>query len=51
MTTGVPNDNDEAVIGGTFVAWQIEHMERAAVPSDTRVLDVILARLSTTRLL
>ena len=45
---GVRNDIDEAVIGHTFAAWQIEHMQRAAVPSDTRTLEVILARLSTT---
>jgi SAM-dependent methyltransferase len=46
---GVRNDIDESVIGHTFAAWQIEHMQRAAVPSDTRTLKVILARLSTTR--
>ena len=45
---GVRNDIDEAVIGHTFAAWQIEHMQRAAVPGDTRTLEVILARLSTT---
>jgi len=44
----VRNDIDEAVIGHTFAAWQIEHMQRAAVPSDTRTLEVILARMSTT---
>jgi len=27
--------------------WQIERMERAEVPSDTRMLDVLLARLAT----
>jgi SAM-dependent methyltransferase len=45
---GVRNDIDETVIGRTFAAWQIEDMQRAAVPSDTRTLEVILARLSTT---
>jgi SAM-dependent methyltransferase len=44
---GVRNDIDETVIGRTFAAWQIEDMQRAAVPSDTRRLEVILARLST----
>jgi hypothetical protein len=29
-----------------FAAWTIEHMERAAVPSGTRMLKVIVARLS-----
>ena len=43
---GVRNDIDEAVIAATFAAWEIEHMERAAVPSDTRLLEVIVARLS-----
>jgi hypothetical protein len=37
---------DEAVIGRTFGRWRVEHMERAAVPSDTRMLEVIVARLS-----
>jgi SAM-dependent methyltransferase len=45
---GVRNDIDEAVIRGAFAAWQIEHIYRAAVPGDTRTLEVILARLSTT---
>ena len=27
--------------------WQIERMGRAEVPSDTRMLDVLLARLAT----
>jgi SAM-dependent methyltransferase len=44
---GVRNDIDEAVIGGTFAAWRIEDMRRTAVPSDTRMLQVLLARLST----
>jgi SAM-dependent methyltransferase len=47
-SAGVRNDIDETVIGRTFAAWQIEDMQRAAVPSDTRTLEVILARLSTT---
>jgi hypothetical protein len=29
----------------TFATWRIEHLERAAVPSDTRLLDVLLVRL------
>ncbi len=44
---GVRNDIDETVIAATFAAWTIEHMERAAVPSDTRMLEMIVARLST----
>ena len=44
---GVRNDIDETVIGNTFAAWRIENLQRATVPSDTRMLDVILASLST----
>jgi hypothetical protein len=43
----VRNDIDEAVIGNTFAAWRIENLQRATVPSDTRILEVILASLST----
>lgn len=46
---GVRNDIDEAVIGAAFAAWDIEAMERTEVPSDTRMLEVMLVRLSTTR--
>lgn len=44
---GVRNDINEAVIHSTFSAWQIEHMAYAAVPSDTRLLDVLLVRLAS----
>jgi SAM-dependent methyltransferase len=44
---GVRNDIDEAVISGTFADWSIEAMERAAVPSDTRQLDVLVVRLTS----
>jgi SAM-dependent methyltransferase len=43
---GVRNDLDEQVIAAAFAGWTIENTERAAVPSDTRMLDVIVARLS-----
>jgi SAM-dependent methyltransferase len=43
---GVRNDIDEAVISDTFGAWRIERLRRAEVPSDTRMLQMILARLS-----
>jgi SAM-dependent methyltransferase len=43
---GERNDVDEAVIARTFGAWRVEDMERAEVPSDTRMLEVIVARLS-----
>jgi SAM-dependent methyltransferase len=43
---GVRNDIDEAVIGRTFAGWQIERMEQTAVPSNTRMLDVLLVRLT-----
>lgn len=44
---GVRNDLDEEVISRTFATWRLEHMERAKVPSDTRMLEVFVARLST----
>lgn len=43
---GVRNDIDESVILGAFSAWRIEQMQRAEVPSDTRTLNVLLARLT-----
>jgi SAM-dependent methyltransferase len=42
---GVRNDIDEAVISDAFTGWQIAGMERAAVPSDTRQLEVLVVRL------
>ena len=44
---GVRNDIDEAVIANTFAGWRIENLQRVTVPSNTRMLEVILARLST----
>jgi SAM-dependent methyltransferase len=46
-SAGVRNDIDETVIGNTFAAWRIENLQRAMVPSDTRMLEVITASLST----
>ena len=43
---GERNDIDEAVIVGCFARWRIDAMTRAAVPSDTRALDVLIARLT-----
>ena len=40
---------NEAVIAAAFAAWRAEQMKRAAVPSDTRMLEVIIARLATKR--
>jgi SAM-dependent methyltransferase len=45
-TAGARNDIDEQVITDTFAGWQIDRMERAQVPSDTRQLDVLEARLT-----
>jgi SAM-dependent methyltransferase len=47
---GVRNDIDETVIHDTFAGWQVEYLQRAAVPSDTRALDVLVARLATSTL-
>jgi SAM-dependent methyltransferase len=45
-TAGVRNGMDEAVIVRTFAGWQVERMEQTTVPSDTRMLDVLLVRLT-----
>jgi hypothetical protein len=45
-TAGVRDDVDEGVIDRTFGGWRVEHRERAVVPSDTRMLEVIVGRLS-----
>jgi hypothetical protein len=34
------NDIDEAVIDRAFAALQIDHLEHATVPSDTRILEI-----------
>jgi hypothetical protein len=46
QAAGARNDIDEAVIADTFGAWRVGGMERVEVPSDTRMLEVIVARLS-----
>jgi hypothetical protein len=46
---GERNDIDEAVIAGTFGGWRVLGMERAEVPSDTRMPEVIVARLPVGR--
>jgi hypothetical protein len=46
-TADIRNDIDELVVQQTFGGWRIEHISRAAVPSDTRLLDVLVVRLST----
>ena len=46
-TAGIRNDIDELVVQRTFGGWRIEDMSRAAVPSDTRLLEVLVVRLST----
>jgi SAM-dependent methyltransferase len=44
---GIRNDIDESVIRDTFAGWRLAAIERAAVPSDTRPLDVLVVRLQT----
>jgi hypothetical protein len=39
------NAIDEGVIRHAFTGWRIDHMRQAAVPSETRALDVLIARL------
>jgi hypothetical protein len=41
------NDIDEQVIRTVFGGWHIQHMTRAAVPSDTRTLELLVIRLTT----
>lgn len=43
---GIRNDIDEDVIQAAFADWQIDHMRRTTIPSDTRLLDVLLVRLT-----
>jgi hypothetical protein len=43
---GVRNNIDESVMHDTFSAWQIDELERAEIPSDTRTLEVLLVRLT-----
>jgi SAM-dependent methyltransferase len=45
---GVRNDITEQVIVTTFSGWRVEHMERTEIPSDTRTLEVLSARLVAT---
>jgi hypothetical protein len=44
---GVRNDIDEQVIRTVFGGWDIQHMTRATVPSDTRTLELLVVRLTT----
>lgn len=43
---GIRNDISEDVILTTFGGWRVEQMQRAKIPSDTRLLDVLLVRLT-----
>jgi SAM-dependent methyltransferase len=42
---GQRNDIDETVIRDTFATWLIDHLTETAIPSDTRLLDVLVVRL------
>jgi SAM-dependent methyltransferase len=42
---GVRNDIDEHVVRSVFASWRIGHLERTRIPSDTRLLDVLMALL------
>ena len=44
---GVRNDIDERFTRTVFDGWNVQHMTRAAVPSDTRTLDLLVVRLTT----
>lgn len=43
---GVRNDIDEDVIRTVFAGWSVDLLEQAEIPSETRSLDVLLARLT-----
>lgn len=45
----VRNDIDEDVILAVFAAWEVEQLQRARIPSDTRSLEVLLVRLARGR--
>jgi hypothetical protein len=45
MAAGVRNDIDEQVIRPVFAGWRVGHLERTRIPSDTRLLDVLLVLL------
>ena len=42
---GVRNDISAEVIRSVFAGWRIDHLTQADVPSDTRMLEVLLVRL------
>jgi SAM-dependent methyltransferase len=44
-TAGQRNEIDETVIRDTFAAWRIEYLTETVVPSDTRLLEVLVVRL------
>ncbi|MGC2191593.1 MAG: class I SAM-dependent methyltransferase [Candidatus Dormiibacterota bacterium] len=46
---GVRNDITEDVIRSTFADWEIHSVERAEIPSDTRLLEVLVVRLERRR--
>lgn len=44
---GIRNDLDEQVIRTSFDGWDVDDMARKTIPSDTRMLDVLLVLLRT----
>lgn len=46
---GVRNDISEDVIRATFAKWDLRSVERAEIPSDTRLLEVLMVRLERRR--
>lgn len=44
---GVRNDLSEALLRSVFAGWQVDQLSRAEIPSNTRTLEVLLARLRT----
>jgi len=44
-TEGMPNGINETVVLATFEGWQIDSIVTKDIPSDTRTLDCVVARL------
>jgi SAM-dependent methyltransferase len=44
---GTRNDIDEALLRRTFAGWRFVRVDRGRIPSDTRTMEAIIARLET----
>lgn len=44
-TAGIRNDIDEDALRQTFEGWHFARIDRAGIPSDTRTMEAVIARL------